>query len=481
MRDGRGEHQSGPYNERVMEADTIVAMVTPPGEGGVSIVRASGPEADGLARRLFPDLRPPWRSHRMRQGRLADPETGETVDGAMGVLMRGPRSYTGEDVFEIHLHGNPLLVERTLRICFAQGCRPARPGEFTLRAFLAGRLDLSQAEAVLDVVRARTNTGLDLAMRQLSGWLTVRIAPLRDLLMGTLAHMEAMVDFVEEDIPPEVDGRTRGTLQAVREAVGRLHAGMEGGIIVREGATLCLVGSPNVGKSSLMNALLGMERSIVTPLPGTTRDTVEEMVAIRGVPFRMIDTAGITDTEDVVEGLGIERSKRSMRAADVVLLVLDRSRPPDERDALTVCAVREAWAGAEEEGRPFRLVVTWNKADLPPAGGDEILSDDLHPLRVVQSSALQAEGIDDLQAALADAALGGNRAEIVSGNARHAEALRQADDALRTALAGLESGVPLDLISFDVRAAAVALGEITGANVDDELLDRIFRDFCIGK
>lgn len=462
-----------------MDADTIVAMVTPPGEGGVSIVRASGPGVRSLPGRLFPRVRGEWESHRMRQGGLVDPETGESIDQAVGVLMMGPRSYTGEDVFEIQMHGNPLLVERVLRLCFAEGCRPARPGEFTLRAFLHGRLDLSQAEAVLDVVRARTNTGLDLAVRQLSGWLSGRIEPLRDVLVGTLAHMEAMVDFVEEDIPPEVDGETRETLGRVRDVVDALLTGMEGGIILREGATLCLAGSPNVGKSSIMNALLGMDRSIVTAIPGTTRDTVEEMVAIRGVPFRMIDTAGITQTDDVVEGLGIERSKRSLEGADVVLLVLDRSRAADERDALTVGAVREAAEAAERDGRPFRLVVARNKADLPAGDGEIELG--VQPLAVVESSTVRIDGMDALREALAEAVLGGNRQEMVSGNARHRDALLRAHEALQTALAGIEGGVPLDLISFDVRAAANALGEITGSSVDDELLDRIFRDFCIGK
>jgi tRNA modification GTPase len=463
------------YNSS-MESDTIVAAITPPGEGGVGIVRASGPLAGNLPLLLFPGLRGEWRTHLMRQGTLVDPGAGHAIDEAIGCLMRAPGSYSGEDVFEIHCHGNPLILERVIALCLAHGCRAARPGEFTLRAFLNGKMDLSQAEAVLDVVRAPTNAGLRLAMQQLSGWLSERIEPMRQELVGTLAHMEAMVDFVEEDIPPQADEATRTALKSAERRVEQLLEGAKQGIVLRDGATLAITGSPNVGKSSIMNALLGLERSIVTPVPGTTRDTVEETLRVRDVPFRTIDTAGITDTNDAVERMGIERSRQAIEGADVVLLVLDRSRPLAPQDELAVRAVERI---ADSDGRG--LVVALNKADLPPCLNASAIRDRLKPKKMVQSSAVQPGGIDELRLALADVALGGPRTEVVVGNVRHQDALLRARTALRAAGEGLDRGTPLDIVSLDVRAAAQALGEITGASVDDELLDRIFREFCIGK
>lgn len=461
-----------------MEVDTIVAIVTPPGEGGVGIVRASGPLAASLPGRFFPHAKGAWESHHLRHGQVIDPETGETIDQALGVLMRGPRSYTGEDVFEIQAHGSPLVLDRVVQGCLTEGCRPARPGEFTLRGFLNGRLDLSQAEAVIDVVRARTNAGLERAVQQLTGWLSGQIEPVRGDVMGTLAHIEALVDFVEEDIPPELDVATRSRLQSMLTSIEALLEGAEQGIILREGATLCIVGSPNVGKSSIMNRLLGLERSIVTPVPGTTRDTIEEALQVRGIPFRVVDTAGITETTDVVEHIGVERSRRSLEASDVVLFVLDRSRPLCKADEDALVALRES---RESDGRlRQRLVIALNKSDLPPALVTPPLSD-LDPLTVIESNTVHLDGLDALRDALEMAALGGVRHEFVVGNIRHQDALRRACRGLQAAIAGLECGIPLDLVSFDVRATAQALGEISGVTVDDELLDRIFRDFCIGK
>ncbi|GAC1444025.1 MAG: tRNA uridine-5-carboxymethylaminomethyl(34) synthesis GTPase MnmE [Chloroflexota bacterium] len=357
----------------------------------------------------------------------------------------------------------------------------ARPGEFTLRAFLNGRMDLSQAEAVLDVVRAHTNSALQLAVHQLSGWLWKRVEPIRQELIGILAHMEAMVDFVEDDVPPQADLHTIARLRSAGEAIDTLLQGAAQGIVLREGATLAIVGSPNVGKSSIMNALLGLERSIVTPVAGTTRDTVEETVNIRDVPFRAIDTAGITRTADIVEQIGVQRSQDTLLAADIVLLVLDRSRGFSSADELAVAAVHEAQHHAEVDGRRQRVVVAINKSDLPPSLDCGQALRQLQLVAVVESDTIGAGGLDNVRAALERAALGDVRYEHVVGNVRHQDALRAASSELLTALAGLNFGTPLDLVSFDVRAAIQSLGEITGANVNDELLDRIFRDFCIGK
>jgi tRNA modification GTPase len=464
-----------------MESDTIVAIVTPPGEGGVGIVRASGSLSITLPRRLFPTVRGPWESHRMRHGLLVDPESGREIDDALGCLMRAPHSYTGDDVFEIHCHGSPLVLERVVDVCLREGCRGARPGEYTLRAFLNGRLDLSQAEAVIDVVRARTNLSLELAVQQLAGWLSERVEPVRHELMGTLAHMEAMIDFVEDDIPPQADDAMLCSLRRMQEAIEELLEGAEQGIVLREGATLAIVGSPNVGKSSIMNALLGLDRSIVTPVAGTTRDTVEETLQVRGVPFRTVDTAGITQTKDLVEQIGVERSRRALEMADVILLVLDRSRPYSEGDELVLQAVEAARAAHERNGRRHRVVLALNKADLPARLDPEAAIWRAAPAEVVESNTIEAGGIDPLREALAQTALGRARHEHLVGNVRHQAALRRAREALQSALDGIQGETPLDLVSFDVRAGAQALGEITGADVDEELLDRIFRDFCIGK
>jgi tRNA modification GTPase len=429
-----------------------------------------------LSSSLFPSLSNAWVSHAARVGKLIDPARGEMVDEALGLLMCAPHSYTGEDVFEIQCHGSPLVLERVLRICLECGCRAARPGEFTLRAFLNGRMDLAQAEAVVDVVRARTNASLDLAVRQLDGWLSQRIDPIRSDLVGLLARIEAMIDFVEEDVPPELDEASIERLEKAQQAVQALLEGAEQGIVLREGATLAIVGSPNVGKSSIMNALLGLERSIVTPMAGTTRDTVEETLQVRGVPFRAVDTAGITISKDVVERIGVERSRRAIEDADVVLLVLDRSRPLTPSDALAL----EAVSAQSLNGHAPRVVVTLNKSDLPDALGRPSFGG-LTPTSVVESSAVLGDGMEAIRQALEEAALGGERHEFVVANVRHQDALRRSDAALSAVFEGLQNSVPLDLVSFDLRGAVQALGEITGQNVDDELLDRIFRDFCIGK
>jgi tRNA modification GTPase len=333
---------------------------------------------------------------------------------------------------------------------------------------------------VLDVVRARSNAGLELALEQLTGWLSQQIEPLRQKLVGLLAHLEALVDFVEDDIPPQLDDAMRGELEASLAAIEQLLAGAEQGIILREGTTLAILGSPNVGKSSIMNALLGLERSIVTPIPGTTRDTVEETLQVRGLAFRTIDTAGITSTDNLVEQIGVERSRRAAARADVILLVLDRSRPWSDEDEMVSDLVLTTRADNSHDRRQ-RLVLVTNKCDLPSELEVGPIVDRIQPRVVIACSALTLDGFEELRAAIEDAALGGTRHEHVVGNVRHSDALRRAAGALRTALAGHLERTPLDLVSFDVRVAAEALGEITGACVDDELLDRIFRDFCVGK
>jgi tRNA modification GTPase len=459
-----------------MEHDTIAAIATAPGEGGVGIVRLSGPDAAAIAARIFRPLRPgPLRPYRLRYGHVVDPASGAVVDEALAALMRAPRSFTREDVVELSCHGGPLPLQAVLALALAAGARLARPGEFTMRAFLNGRLDLSQAEATLDVIRARTDAGLALAQAQLGGWLAREVRAARAALLECLAYVSVVVDFPEDEVEPQDIGPQ---LRAGLAAVERLLRGADQGIIYRQGARAAIVGRPNVGKSSLLNALLRADRAIVTPIPGTTRDTLEETANLGGVPVVLVDTAGIRESDDTVERLGVERSRAALAEADLALLVLDAAHPLSPEDH-AIAALTAA--------KPTLLV--WNKADAAGAGARlESAGDALRHQRVVaaaRTSALTGAGVEELAGAIARALLGdapaaAGEARLVS-SPRHRDALRRADEHLRGALSGWEIGHPPDLIAGDLTAALNALGEITGETVGDDLLDVIFSRFCIGK
>src|SRR5436305_1526844 len=338
-------------------ADTIVAIATPPGEGGVGIGRPGGPHALDVGRALVrPARRTTWPSHRLVYGHVVDDACGRRVDEVLAVYMAAPHTYTAEDIFEIHGHGGPAPLGAVVELALRHGARPAARGEFTLRAFLNGRLDLSQAEAVLDVVRARTPTALHVAVEHLSGGLSRRLRPVVDELMGVLAFLEASIDFVEEGIPEAACQTLLARLGQADEGLQALLATARHGIILREGLRAVLAGAPNVGKSSLLNRLLRADRAIVTPVAGTTRDTVEEPANIRDVPVYLVDTAGLTETDDPVERIGVARSHQALASAGMVVLVLDGSQPLDAGDR----AVAATLAGLPEAPR---LVVALNKDD----------------------------------------------------------------------------------------------------------------------
>ena len=450
--------------------DTIVAIGTPLGEGGIGIIRLSGPEARPILDRLVVPARRGghgWQPWRLTYGHVREPADGAIVDEVLAVWMPAPRTYTRQDVAEIHCHGGYLPLRRVLELCLQAGARLAEPGEFTLRAFLNGRIDLAQAEAVADVARARSRVGLQSAVGQLEGRLSRQVREIRAGLVAALAHLEAAIDFPADEIPA-FDLET--ALARTGEAIDRLLAGAEQGILYRQGIRTAIVGRPNVGKSSLLNALLGSERAIVTPVPGTTRDTVEETALLGGIPLVLVDTAGIRKTVDPVERLGVERSQRAIAAADLVLLVLDGSEPLTADDRAIVDLAR---------GRPTVLVV--NKADLPSAPGMEA---PFAGLSTVHISALTGEGLDGLERTVLETVLGGHvqasEAPLVS-RPRHVQALRRAQAHVAAALAAYREGWPEDCLAIDLRGAVSALGEITGETVSEDLLSRIFGEFCIGK
>lgn len=453
-----------------MELDTIAAIATPLGEGGLAVLRVSGPQALAVADRCFvprgrhaqkPSEAP---SHTLHYGHVV--RDGRVVDEVMAAVMRAPRTFTTEDTVEITCHGGLLPARLVLDALLAAGARLAQPGEFTRRAFLHGRLDLAQAEAVADLIHARTELALAAANEQLAGHLSRRIGLLRDDLLNLLAHVEAHLDFPDEDIAPDTQARLLERLDRAGAFLEELLRTANEGQILRRGLRVAIVGRPNAGKSSLLNRLLGHDRAIVSPVAGTTRDTIEETADIRGLPLVFIDTAGLREAADDLEAEGIRRSRESLARADLILHVLDASAP---------------LAGADREhleelaGRKRLLVA--NKADLPPQL--DLPGETLHRV-----SCLTGDGIEALKDALRDTVRsGGIGAEMlqVMINSRHQDALRRAREAAGHAAAALRDGVPLDLVALDLRLAVQAVGEVVGQTATEDLLDSIFSQFCLGK
>jgi tRNA modification GTPase len=468
--------------------DTIAAIATPPGVGGIGVIRISGSNAFSVGMAIFRSAgasgdEPPA-SHLLTYGHVVDPVSGEIVDEVLAAFMRAPRTYTREDVVEISGHGAPLVLRRILELALAAGARSARPGEMTLRAFLNGRLDLSQAEAVMALVNAETDAGRRLALRQLQGALAECVHAARESTMASLVRIEASIDFPEEEVPlPDAEELDAYMHRALDEVDGLL-AGAERGRVLREGLRVALVGRPNVGKSSLLNALLGTERAIVTPVPGTTRDTIEERATLGGIALHLVDTAGLSPTEDPVERIGVERSLAAARSADLLLLVLDGSQPLSDLDlraAADLRALREEASLYEASTLP--VVAVLNKSDLLPVVSDSQVAALWPDAPIVHSSAVVADGTRSLEEAIVALALGGSAqgADSLVSSTRHHDALRRARERLAAARTTLADGLPLDFVTIDLRAALDALGEITGETATADLLDEIFAQFCIGK
>lgn len=465
-----------------MYHDTIAAIATPPGEGAIGVVRLSGPSAGELAARLFRMGRRDRRvtpdeleSHRLFYGTIVDPESERKIDEVMLVRMAQPRSYTREETVEISCHGGWTSVREVLALCLREGARHAEPGEFTLRAFLNGRIDLSQAEAVAGVVSARTPESLSLAVEELRGSLTARLRPARDRLVETLAYLDAAADFPDDEIPAH---DVSPSLDAAAEVLASVIESANTGLLYREGVRVAIVGRPNVGKSSLLNALLGTDRAIVTEVAGTTRDVISETVNLGGVPATLIDTAGITETADIVERIGIERSRQEATTSGLILFVMDRSEPLREQDRLVADLIRPRVVTGD-------VVVVLNKCDLPAQIGrtdvEVLLGSEAVPFVEVSTKSRQA--LDELRQVLQTRLLPrtAGAAEPALVTLRQYEALRRSAASVEAARLAWRQGIPLDLLAVDVRAALQAVGEVTGEQVSEAVLDEIFSRFCIGK
>lgn len=464
-----------------MDSATIAAIATPPGEGGIGVIRISGPEAANIAGQIF--RRPGGKrvdlgtidSHRLLYGTIADPVTGERIDDVLLAWMRGPHTYTREDVVEISCHGGPVPLRETLRVALAAGARPAERGEFTLRAFLNGRLDLAQAEAVLNVIGARTAESLHLATNDLAGDLSRRLEPANTALVRLLAYLDASADFPEDEI--ETSDIEDG-LATAEQALADVVAGSRAGMLYREGIRIALVGRPNVGKSSLLNALLRSDRSIVTPIAGTTRDIIAETINLHGIPATLLDTAGIVETNDPVEKIGVERSRQALATSAAVVFVIDGSERPAPEDI----AIARTLADRPRDNQ-VPVVIVVNKDDVPEQQDQSSILDVLPDAPYLRISAFHGTGLTELETMLkttitAEASEGAQPALI---NARQRAAIDRALAHIRDAKTAHEAGIPQDLLATSVRAALHSVGEVTGENVDEAVLAEIFSTFCIGK
>ncbi len=457
-------------------ADTITAISTPPGEGGIGIVRVSGPLAEKIMRGVFsacPDKIKPRHAY---YGKVTEKD-GTEIDEAIFILMKAPHTYTCEDVFEIQAHGGTVSMRKILRRTVEEGARLAEPGEFTKLAFLNGRIDLTQAEAVIDIIKAKSELPHDVAVKQLAGTLADDVSDIRDLIKDALAQMAVNIDFPDEDIEQEEYEKLIGELSLVLERVRALIKTSGIGRIAKEGIKVAIAGRPNVGKSSLMNAMLGEKRVIVTDVPGTTRDTIEELANVAGVPVVLIDTAGIRDTDDEVERIGIERSNEELEKADIILLVLDASEALTKEDGDLLSKL---------DGK--KVLVIMNKKDKGVIIEGAKIEQSLKNTPILYTSLtvpeLRNESVRDVVKAMEDIVLGGDvsaeNAAIVA-NERQLDALKRAEQSLCDAIDLLRLGNPLEIAELDAHMAYDALGEIVGETSGEEILDAVFSKFCLGK
>jgi tRNA modification GTPase len=465
--------------------DTIAAISTPLGEGGIGIVRLSGKDAIPIVEKLFSSSKGrklnESGSHTLTHGFIANPETGAAIDEVLVAVMKAPKTYTREDVIEINCHGGILPLRKVLELVLKNGARLAEPGEFTKRAFLNGRIDLSQAEAVMDLIRAKTEESGRVAVEQLSGGLSEKITAFRDRITSVCAHIEAYIDFPEDEIEPASLESVVGDIQDIRDDLVELSNGFEEGRFFREGLKVAIVGRPNVGKSSLLNALLKRDRAIVTENAGTTRDVLEECLNINGLPVRVMDTAGIRETHEMAEKEGVLRSLKAIDDADVVVGIIDWTSPLNEEDMVVIEKIRDK-----------KTIIALNKSDLPMAEQDFGTVLKSRSENVVNISAKTGAGLDVLKEKILDLAMVGRQGQeaasaydespgIIVTNVRHKVAIDSGVAALNNAASSLRAEMPLEIVAVEMRDALDRLGGIVGTVTTEDILNRIFSEFCIGK
>ncbi len=459
----------------VTEFDTIAAIATPPGEGAISIVRLSGDDAVTLADQVFKgkDLTK-VSSQTINYGHFIDPKTREIIDEVMVSVLRAPKTFTREDTVEINCHGGIVPTNKILQVLLTNGARLAEPGEFTKRAFLHGRIDLAQAESVMDLIRAKTDRSMKAALNQLDGELSQLIRNLRQEILDVLAQVEVNIDYPEYDDVEEMTSKLlREKALDVCAKIEQLLVTARQGKILREGLATALVGRPNVGKSSLLNHLLHEDKAIVTDIAGTTRDVIEEYVNVLGVPLKLVDTAGIRETDDRVEKIGVERSRQALDRSDLVILLLNASEPLTTEDIELLQLTQDK-----------KRIIVLNKMDLEPKLDLNELYQYVDKAEVLKTSVLKNEGIRELEEHIATLFYGGienSQTTVLVTNARHIALLEQAKAALEAVLTGLDQELPVDLVQIDMTRAWELLGEITGDSYQDELLDQLFSQFCLGK
>ncbi|SCW75225.1 tRNA modification GTPase [Paenibacillus tianmuensis] len=458
-----------------MNQDTIAAIATPMGEGGIAVIRVSGDEAVPVCDKIFTGKSKlaDVPTHTVNYGYIRDPETGAQVEESLVTVMRAPRSFTKEDVVEISCHGGFVSVRKVLDLLLEHGARLAEPGEFTKRAFLNGRIDLSQAEAVIDLIRAKSDRAFRIALKQSEGSLSKTIKELRHRLVELMAHIEVNIDYPEHDVEEMTNAFIKEKCADALSDIERMLTTAQQGKILREGLVTAIVGRPNVGKSSLLNTLAQEERAIVTDIAGTTRDVVEEYVHVNGIPLKLLDTAGIRETSDLVEQIGVEKSRQALSDADLILFVCNGAEPlqPDEYVLI-------------DQLKDRQVIAIINKQDLPQLIEEEVLKSAFGEDRVVRMSLLAQQGITDLEKAIASIFFSGQVESsdlTYVSNARHIHLLKQARSALTEAHEAAEAFVPIDMIQIDIRNAWEHLGEVIGDSVSESLIDQIFSQFCLGK